>query len=913
MRISIPTKVSIYTLNLLGLILLAGAAAYAQPDPAPREPVRRLDEILNPDGTLKLEPGTRGRFAADGYELVRDAGTFRVVYSERARRLSERMRAAKEHEQGKTSHRIQAAPDDDRWDTRFGGSASLDIAAVYAVAIDGGDVYVGGSFLRAGDVNARNVAKWSGGTWVPLGEGVNGPVFALGAANGEVYVGGTFDSAGTLRVSNIARWSSGGWNTMGEQDINGVGSPAFDLVYTITTAGDEVYVGGFFDRAGNRDAGNIARWNRTANQWSTLGDDQLNGVYGEVYSIVLDGANVFVGGSFSEAGGVAAGNIARWNSASGEWTPLGDGVDGNVLTMAAMGGKLYVGGGAVSLAGGVEVRRIAVWDISGGTWAPLGGNVVQGIDGRVVSIVASGSDLYVSGTFNRAGTTDVSNLARWDGQKWNAVGGGVRGPVEKLAVSGSTLYAGGQFVLAGSTEARYVAKWDGSAWSSLGSGISLGNGASVQAIAVDGDIAYVGGRFLTAGSSAASNVAGWNGATGNWFVLGSDQGSGVNGPVSSLAVGNDGDLYVSGLFTEAGGVPAVNVARWTRSTGAWAPLGDGLMGLVRSLAVTEAGVLYAGGVFALPAQPGEAHSVARWNSGTNSWSIEGGGPESKFPLFDATEITTDGDQLYAVGVYAKEEGEYEGVLRWNGVEWTSLLDSAAGEITAVAADAGSLYIAVAVYTNGDPATVIMKRGTNGEWAPVGTPEDSLNGVVDDIHFVMGGLHIGGLFTSRAEEPVRNIAHFDGGWKGLGSGTNGEVHAIQSDSPTDQGKGVSIFLGGTFTTAGETPSRSFARFATRINTSVDEAGSSAIARLIAVRPNPVSGSTLISFDLPTAGHASLTILDPLGRRVSAPVEWNRISAGRHEFLWDASHLPAGTYFAALTVAGGTGMVPVVVTR
>lgn len=81
-----------------------------------------------------------------------------------------------------------------------------------------------------------------------------------------------------------------------------------------------------------------------------------------------DGPALIVGGQFSMAGGVEARGIARWDGAS--WSPLGSGVTygsfvGFVSALAVFddgnGPALYVGGGFTE-AGGVEAWSIAKWD-----------------------------------------------------------------------------------------------------------------------------------------------------------------------------------------------------------------------------------------------------------------------------------------------------------------------------------------------------------------------------------------------------------------------------------------------------------------------------------------------------------------------------------------------------------------------
>lgn len=89
-----------------------------------------------------------------------------------------------------------------------------------------------------------------------------------------------------------------------------------------------------------------------------------------VYSLAArpDGS-VYVGGSFTAAGNVAANCIVRWDSVTGTWHALGEGMAGcdfsgsASVTALAVGpdGTLYAGGGFTT-AGGVAANDIARWD-----------------------------------------------------------------------------------------------------------------------------------------------------------------------------------------------------------------------------------------------------------------------------------------------------------------------------------------------------------------------------------------------------------------------------------------------------------------------------------------------------------------------------------------------------------------------
>src|SRR5205823_9932516 len=82
-----------------------------------------------------------------------------------------------------------------------------------------------------------------------------------------------------------------------------------------------LYAGGTFTNAGAIAATNVAVWNGSS--WSSLGTGAANGVNNSVSALAFQGNDLYVGGSFSLAGGVAANGIAKWNGSS--WSALGAG------------------------------------------------------------------------------------------------------------------------------------------------------------------------------------------------------------------------------------------------------------------------------------------------------------------------------------------------------------------------------------------------------------------------------------------------------------------------------------------------------------------------------------------------------------------------------------------------------------
>jgi T5SS/PEP-CTERM-associated repeat protein len=412
-------------------------------------------------------------------------------------------------------------------------------------------------------------------------------------------------------------------------------------------------------------------------EWSyNIGQPGMNGTI-LAFEEFDDGETraMYAGGSFTNAGGVNATRVARWDGAG--WSSLGSGPNGTVRVLKTFddgfgdnGESLYVGGNFGS-AGGVSASRIVRW--TGSSWSPLG----AGANGSVFAMTVfddqqgGGPALYVGGSFSQAGGLTTNGIARWDGTSWSTVGtgmGGVGSPrVEALAVyddgTGPALYAGGRFTTAGGTSAPYIAKWDGTSWTSLGSGMN----DLVTDLAVyndgSGDALYAIGDFNNAGGVSASRIAKWDGTT--WSFIGNLNGTGRALKVYDAGNGEGPKLYAGGNFGSAGGVSAPRIASWDGAT--WAPLSGGMNLAVEALGVFDEALgdgpaLFVGGQFTLAG--GEPSSrVAKWSCtgvplegnywiGGNgdyhvagNWLLPAVPTASDVVLFDSTWLLPDGNPI----------------------------------------------------------------------------------------------------------------------------------------------------------------------------------------------------------------------------------------------------------------------------
>ncbi len=72
--------------------------------------------------------------------------------------------------------------------------------------------------------------------------------------------------------------------------------------------------------------------------------------------------------------------------------------------------------------------------------------------------------------------------------------------------------------------------------------------------------------------------------------------------------------------------------------------------------------------------------------------------------------------------------------------------------------------------------------------------------------------------------------------------------------------------------------------------------------LSIRPNPFPGVTQVQYHLTSEGRVRLEVSSNDGRLVAVLAD-QRMPAGTHNVEWNASDLPAGTYFVALVVDGG----------
>jgi hypothetical protein len=560
---------------------------------------------------------------------------------------------------------------------------------VYAIVARGDSVYVGGLFrdavnpLGVAAVQANNIAVWSRSNerWVALGGGVDTTVTALALDGGTLYAGGSFREAGGTIVNRIARWNGTSWAALG--------SGADGRVNELVIADDGLIAAGLFSEMGDVASTNsLARWD--GNTWQSLRSDLLFSDpvddYINAVGVLPDGA-LFVGGDFNDTGLPKVTNLAIWDGE--RWRGTGYGFeDGSTAILGGDGyavavhpsGQVFVGGDFTEI-GGLPYAHIAMWD--GEDWHAIGGT-----DGDVSALVLRGDELYVGGGFSQVGDGVAAiRVAKYHvlNKTWSAIGDGLpEGYVNTLAFVGDTLYAGGSG-FPSQTECC-LWKWNGQTWAPFSERFRTDPffaafaRTTVLALASDGEQLLVGGVFLDLYARADSSqilvndLFVYNPSADTIAIFGSGaDNNDLPSSINALTLAADG-IYVGGRFTSIDGVAALNIAQL--GTGGWAALGSGVQGddPVVSTIVSNAEFLYVGGAFEVAG--GEAFNIARWSPTSRSWSTLGCGITRNGETVSIARVAEIAIQpaglpnagLYAAGgIYAAGCKPAMGFAAWYGV------------------------------------------------------------------------------------------------------------------------------------------------------------------------------------------------------------------------------------------------------
>ncbi|MGH8445987.1 MAG: hypothetical protein ACREVL_12010, partial [Solimonas sp.] len=475
---------------------------------------------------------------------------------------------------------------DGHWQVFGGGVAASAYSSglVSDLAVHDGELYAIGNFMSVngfpgadGVVPAKYLAHWDGQRWAA-------PYDGSGLAMASSWVIYDFGNEGPDKLWNAQRYlrllSDGGRLYIGSADSGLAGVPSQSMV---------VLENGVLKAQGEAGLG----LSGSADRLKAGGPD----------------CALYAYGALSHAGGKATpARLARF--ADGAWTPLGpafpDGLDCGADFAIDADGAVYVAcserdtdpaGHVLRLSGGqwiavgepfpqVQPQALA-FDPGGRLWVAGGFDLgyVARLDGERFTIVEDavnapvrlldfqrGGDpqkpkFVIGGDFTRIGQRNYARIAEWDGEGWQALGGGLTTLPEAIEFGAGSIFAATRSVVMTRT---ILGEWDGTAWTELGNsahGLPDAAGTSTgTTVHTFYALREVGRQLIAAGAvwpeSGGRNVFVYDYATRRFSAIG---GGASATTVSGLAVTRDG-LWFGGSIAEVGSddalMPSVGIARY---------------------------------------------------------------------------------------------------------------------------------------------------------------------------------------------------------------------------------------------------------------------------------------------------------------------------------------------------------------
>lgn len=704
-----------------------------------------------------------------------------------------------------------------------------------------------------------------------------------------LYFAGTFEEIGDSPAKFIAKYFNGKWDSVGQR-LNGI-------IYTICTDGKgNIYAGGKFTKAGLIDGSNVAMWNGT--EWKAIGLP-LNGA---VKDLVYHNGKLYAGGDFTYSGDSILNKIALYNFDTNTWSALGNGLGENTYEYVASlefndKDELFAGGYFSGL-DSVKYSNIAKWD--GKKWNKVG----NGLDNTIFTLHYANNKLYAGGLFNKSGSTVLNKISFFDGNEWQPMLTGLSGPEYPTAMvithtPKGEIIIGGNFTNAGNTKCWGTVYWDGQKFITKSPELRNGALSHIYSFLVEPktNILYAGGAFVKTGEVVSYGISKFDGS--KW--IGCNNGLTPMADVVYSMAQKDGDIYFSGWFYNGDGIQLNNVAKWIDSKKTWESIGsgidgdDGFLGKIH----ISGNNLYVTGKFTSIGSD-SMYYVTRWDG--TKWNSMDGGFNRNGSIVRASNIAEDIDgKIYFVGnIQTAGSLTVNGIAIWNPQleKWETLSNHPAGTYYSILIDNDKIYFGGNfAESKSSPASLIaVYDKTNKSWTMMA---NNATGAISVMTKWENSIYVAGDFNfeSNGKTISNSIARYNpetGFFENLGSGIKYKGYGGISTLAVYNNE---LYVGGMFDVAGGKMSSNIAKWSKNPLTVTDGANNQ--SKLISY-PNPAKNEFNIEIPELIQNGFKLEITNINGRVL---IE-RTYQSTNGKLIVNIENLSSGLYFYNLIAADRT---------
>jgi uncharacterized delta-60 repeat protein len=459
-------------------------------------------------------------------------------------------------------------------DAALDTSTGINTGNIYGAEIQSnGQILIGGSFTAWKGTTANYFTRInSNGTLDTgfnnnLGTGPNGAVLSVKVqSDGRIIVAGQFGTWNGVTVANgIVRLETTGVRDTAFTTANGTGTGLSQVIYKVAIQSDgKILLGGDFTSWNGTTVGRIVRLESTGALDTAFTTNTGTGASGVIYSFAIQSdGKIVVGGIFTSFNSVYVGVIVRLNSTGANSDILSTFASSTVQATAIQSDGKIVVCGAFTSWNGTTVGRIVRLNADGTRDTTFTTNTGTGANLQIEAIAIEYDDNIVIG----------GGFTSWNGT--------TVGRIVRLIADGTRDTAFTTLNGTGATTAS----------------------SSIFAIAIDSsDRIVIGGSFTT-----------WNGAAGMGRIvrLGPDglrdtsfntqTGTGANGTVLKIVIGDDDRILVGGVISLWNGVTVGRIVRLesngARDTAFTTANGTGANSNIQAIAIDSSDRIVIGGTF----------------------------------------------------------------------------------------------------------------------------------------------------------------------------------------------------------------------------------------------------------------------------------------------------------------------------
>jgi uncharacterized delta-60 repeat protein len=620
---------------------------------------------------------------------------------------------------------------DTAFSTNTGTGASL---TVFAVAVQSdGKILLAGQFTTFNGATVNRIVRLNtDGTrdtafTTNTGTGASGTINSMAIQpDGKIILGGFFATFNGATVNNIVRLNSDGTRDTAFTTNTGTGTPFGNVVSAIALRSDgRIVLGGSFNTFNGSTVGRVVRLNADGTRDTSFITNTGTGANSNVNAILIDpGGSIFLGGTFSTFNGIPSSGMVRLNNNG----TMNSDFTSNIGTGLVLGGV---------------------------------NSIVRMLDGNI---------LFSGNIFEFRGTKVASPLRlNLDGQF--STRAYFDDYTQAIAVqSDGKIVVGGDFFRISGISHKYVTRLQSDGRPDTGFNIGTGCNNTVQDVKIqtDGKI-LVGGFFTTFNGSTVNYIVRLNTDGTRDTTFTTNNGTGANNLVFTVAVQPDGKILVGGLFTAFNGSTVGRIVRLnsdgTRDTTFITNTGTGASSGVYAIAVQPDGKILIGGAFTT-FNGATVNCIVRLNSnGTRDTAFTTNTGTGLVGSVDDIAVQSDG-KIILVGSYTT----------FNGVTVNKIvrLNSDGTRDTAFTTNNGAGFN---YFADGGLYSVVVQP--NGKI------------VVSGQVTIFSGARVGSIIRFNADGS-RDVAFTTNG----GTGTNGYVLdlALQTDGKIIAGGNLTFFNG-----------------------------------------------------------------------------------------------------------------------